>query len=224
VAGGLIAGVAWELAKWAYATFVARSVKYSAIYGSVAAVPIFVLWLYVSWSILLFGARLAFVFQYASSFIHGVHSGSRLGREITGGRTLLAVARAFDGGQPPPDPGELASQLGVPADDVSDVVAALKGGGLVVAVGDGGLVPARPLEKLTLLDVRRALAGEEPLAGGATGAIGAIVQGAEEGAAARLGEVTLRELCDRERAAAPTDRTAAPQPAGRPAEAPARAH
>jgi membrane protein len=223
VAGGLIAGVAWELAKWAYATFVARSVKYSAIYGSVAAVPIFVLWLYVSWSILLFGARLAFVFQYAASFIQGVHSGSRLGREITAGRTLLAVARAFDGGEPPPDPGELASALGAPADDVSDVVAALKGAGLVVSVGDGGLLPARPLERLTLLDVRRAVGGDEPPVGAGAGVVGAIVQGVEEGADTRLGEVTLRSLCDRERAGRPAERTPAPPASGPPAGAPAGA-
>ena len=119
-----------------------RSVRYSAIYGSVAAIPIFLLWLYLSWAILLFGARLAFVFQYASSFIRGVHAESKIGREIIGGRALLVVARAFDAGSlAAPDPGEIASQLGTVADDVSDVLGALKTAGLVVALGDGGLVP-----------------------------------------------------------------------------------
>ena len=67
VAGGFTAGIAWEIAKWGYTFFIGRFVHYNAIYGSVAAVPIFLLWLFVSWAIVLFGARLAFIVQYAST-------------------------------------------------------------------------------------------------------------------------------------------------------------
>jgi membrane protein len=214
-AGGFIAGLAWEVAKWGYATFVARSVRYSAIYGSVAAVPIFLLWLYLSWTILLFGARLAYVFQYASSFLSGVHPHSRTGREIVAGRAMLAVARAYDAGAEAPDPGDLASALGTPADDVAEVAQALKTAGLVVSLGDGGLVPARPLDRITLRDVRRAIVGEEPPVGPGAGVVGALVRGVEEEAASRLGEVTLRILCDRERAADTDPARPAPQAAGR---------
>lgn len=202
-AGGFIAGLAWELAKWGYATFVARSVRYSAIYGSVAAVPIFLLWLYLSWTIVLFGARLAYVFQYASSFLRGVHAHSKTGREIVAGRAMLTIARAFDAGAAAPDAGEVASLLGSPADDVAEVVLALRGAGLVVSLGDGGLVPGRPLERISMRDVRLAISGEEPPLGPGAGAVGALVRGVEEEAARRLAEVSLRELCDRERGAAP---------------------
>ncbi len=200
-AGGFIAGLAWEAAKWGYATFVARSVRYSAIYGSVAAVPIFLLWLYLSWTIMLFGARLAYVFQYASSFLSGAHAQSRIGREVVAGRAMLAVARAYDGGAEPPDPGEVASALGASADDVAEVVLALRAAGLVVSLGDGGLVPARPLEKITMRDVRRAITGEEPPVGPGAGIVGALVRGVEDEAASRLADVSMRGLCDRERGA-----------------------
>lgn len=201
-AGGFIAGIAWEVAKWGYATFVARSVSYSAIYGSVAAVPIFLLWLYLSWTIVLFGARLAYVFQYASSFREGAHTRSRVGREVLAGRVMLAIARAFDGGAPAPDAGEVASGVGAAVDDVAEVVQALRTAGLVVALGDGGLVPARPLERITMRDLRRASSGEETPIGQAAGVVGALVRGVEDEAASRLAEVSLRTLCDRERAAA----------------------
>jgi membrane protein len=210
-AGGFIAGIAWEVAKWGYATFVARSVRYSAIYGSVAAVPIFLLWLYLSWAIVLFGARLAYVFQYASSFLKGVHFHSKTGREIVAGRVLLAVARAFDEGEEAPDPGEVASQLGSPADDVAEVVLPLKAAGLLVSLGDGGLVPARPLERITMRDVRRAISGEDPPIGSGAGVVGAIVRGVEEEAANRLAEVSFRTLCDRDRAPARGAGTQGPQ-------------
>jgi membrane protein len=111
--------------------------------------------------------------------------------------------------------------LGTPADDVAEVVLALKGAGLVVSLGDGGLVPARPIDRITMRDVRRAVAGEEPPVGPGAGVVGALVRGVEEEAANRLGEVTLRALCERERAqgggAAPRD----PQAAGRPPDCPA---
>ena len=214
-AGGFIAGLAWEAAKWGYATFVARSVRYSAIYGSVAAVPIFLLWLYLSWAILLFGARLAYVFQYASSFLSGVHPHSKTGREIVAGRAMLAIARAYDVGVDAPDAGDVASQLGTPADDVAEIVLSLKGAGLVVSLGDGGLVPARPLERITMRDIRRAIAGEEPPVGPGAGLVGALVRGVEEEAASRLGEVTLQALCEREREAETDGASKGPQAAGR---------
>jgi membrane protein len=198
VAGGVVAGLAWEVAKWAYALFVAKSVRTHAVYGSVAAIPIFLLWLYLSWAILLFGARLAFVFQYASALFQGAHAGSRIGKEVLAGRALVVVGRAFDAGADAPDPGEVANALGAGADDVSDALGALKGAGLVVTLGDGGLVPGRPLERITLLDVRRALLGEESAPGPASSPVAALVRGAEDAAAGRLAEVTLRELCDRE--------------------------
>ncbi len=210
VAGALVAGIAWELAKWGYTSFVTKSVRYHAIYGSVAAVPIFLVWLYLSWAILLFGARLAFVFQYASALIHGVHTESRMGKEILAGRALLEVARAFDTGGAAPDPGDVANQLGAAADDVSEVLGALKGAGVVVSLADGGLVPGRPLEKITLLDVRRALTGRAPPPAPAAGVVAAVVKGVEDEAAERLADVTLRTLCDREGGAAAGERPDGP--------------
>jgi membrane protein len=220
-AGGFIAGLAWEVAKWAYATFVARSVHYSAIYGSVAAIPIFLLWLYLSWAILLFGARLAYVFQYASSFLQGVHAHSKTGREIVAGRALLAIARAFDAGLPAPDAGEVASELGCAADDVSEVVLAMKAAGLVVPLGDGGLVPAKPLEKISMLDVRRAVSGREPPVAPGAGVVAALFRDVEDGAAERLADVSLRELCDRDRGAGLSARAEGREAGGRPAAGPA---
>lgn len=214
-AGGFIAGIAWEIAKWAYATFVARSVRYSAIYGSVAAVPIFLLWLYLSWAILLFGARLAYVFQYASSFLSGVQAHSKTGREIIAGRAMVAIARAFDEGAEAPDAGEVASALGTSADDVAEVIRALKGAALLVSLGDGGLVPARPLERITMRDVRRAISGDEPPVGPGAGVVGALIRGVEEDAATRLAEVTLRMMCESERRARAELAPDASEPAGR---------
>lgn len=56
LAGGLIAGFAFEVAKRFFALFIAKFPSYTAVYGAFAAVPIFLLWVYLSWLIILFGA------------------------------------------------------------------------------------------------------------------------------------------------------------------------
>ncbi|MFN7849171.1 MAG: YihY family inner membrane protein [Burkholderiales bacterium] len=56
LAGGLIAGIAFEIAKRLFALFIAKFPTYTAVYGAFAAVPIFLLWVYLSWLIILFGA------------------------------------------------------------------------------------------------------------------------------------------------------------------------
>ncbi|MGE5414693.1 MAG: YhjD/YihY/BrkB family envelope integrity protein [Syntrophomonadaceae bacterium] len=195
---GLAAGTVWELAKWAYALGIGGAVRYHAVYGSVAAVPIFIFWLFVSWSIVLFGARLAFVIQYASALIRGApQPTSQTGREILAGQALLQIARAYDKGEPAPDPGDVGSRLGATAEEAGEVVAALRNGNLVVGLADGGLVPSRPLDRITLLDVRRAIVGSSTAVPPARGHIGQIIKEIETQAEARLAAVTVRELLER---------------------------
>jgi membrane protein len=56
--GGLVAGLAFELAKRGFAVFITQFPTYSKIYGALAALPLFLLWVYVSWLITLVGALL----------------------------------------------------------------------------------------------------------------------------------------------------------------------
>jgi membrane protein len=195
VGGGLAAGVAWEVAKWLFALFVARFVRYSAIYGSVAAVPIFLTWLYLSWGIVLFGARLAFVIQHAPEVIAGAPGLSTpAGRELLAAQALVAVARAFQEGAPAPAPERLARQLrGGP--ELLLALDRMGRAGLLKRLASGGLVPARAPETITLLHVRRALAGEVEALDRWGGAVGAAFRQAGELADERLRTATLRDLC-----------------------------
>lgn len=63
LAGGIVSGVLWESASWLFATFVANSVNYTAIYSAFATMIIFVIWLYVIWLILLVGCSISFYAQ-----------------------------------------------------------------------------------------------------------------------------------------------------------------
>jgi membrane protein len=214
VIAGLAAGVAWELAKWAYALGIGGIVRYHAIYGSVAAVPIFIFWLFVSWSIMLFGARLAFVIQHATALMNGAPQiTSPAGKEILAGQAMLQIAQAFDRGEPAPDAGDVASRLGSSAEQAGDALAALRNAGLVVALADGGLVPARPPERLTLLDVHRAVVGAAADLPQARGPVAGIIREIEERAAERLSAVHFDELCAPEAGARALE-VPGPAPAG----------
>ena len=57
--GGLFAGCAFEVAKRGFAIFVAHFPTYTIVYGALAAVPIFLIWIYLSWLITLIGAVIA---------------------------------------------------------------------------------------------------------------------------------------------------------------------
>ena len=94
-----------------------------------------------------------------------------LGREVLAARAMLEVALAYRDRAPPPDPGEVALRLETLGEQVREVIGTLRNKGLLVEVTAGGLVPARPLELLTLADVRRAISGE-PLPGLAAGSPG----------------------------------------------------
>ncbi|MGF1573811.1 MAG: YihY/virulence factor BrkB family protein [Sumerlaeia bacterium] len=66
-AGGLTAAILFQLFQVGYVKFQGSMTTYNAIYGSLAALPLFMLYLQVSWSLLLFGAEVSYATQNASS-------------------------------------------------------------------------------------------------------------------------------------------------------------
>jgi membrane protein len=65
---GVIAGTIYQIAQWAYITFQVGMARYNAIYGSFAALPLFLIWIQFSWLIVLFGAEISFAYQYVDTY------------------------------------------------------------------------------------------------------------------------------------------------------------
>ncbi len=212
ILGGAVAAVAFEIAKGIYTSVVRSFFHYHAVYGSLAAIPIFLLWLYVSWLLLLFGARVAFVAQHARALLFRARAeATPLSQELLASRVMLEVSLAYHRAAPPPEPAEMAERLETLAEPVREALSLLRVAGLVVEVAGGGMVPARPLSSLTLADVRRVVAGPTPEAPrGPEGALLAgILAGAEGAAAESLAKTSLEDLCRRLSAEAEASRTAA---------------
>ena len=63
IVSGIIAGTIFQIVQWAYISFQVGTARYNAIYGSFAALPLFLLWVQISWWVVLFGAELSFANQ-----------------------------------------------------------------------------------------------------------------------------------------------------------------
>lgn len=98
LAGAIVAGILFEFAKRGFALYIAKFPTYSLIYGAFATVPIFLLWLYLSWVVVLFGATLSAMLPgYRGGY--GRHADAP-GRELidaTAVLRVLALARRDEG-------------------------------------------------------------------------------------------------------------------------------
>jgi len=68
VFAGIVAGTMYQLFQWAYLSLQFGLAKYNAIYGSFAALPLFLVWLQLSWMIVLFGAEVSFAHQNEETY------------------------------------------------------------------------------------------------------------------------------------------------------------
>ena len=68
IVGGIVGGTLFQIMQWAYITFQVGVAKSNAIYGSFAALPLFLVWLQISWLIVLFGAEISFARQNLETY------------------------------------------------------------------------------------------------------------------------------------------------------------
>ncbi len=113
--GGLIAGGLWMLAGALFASLVAGSATYTAFYSGFAALVLFLIWVYVSWLILLFGVRIAYFVQHPRAVV--LRRIAEQERYLTIDRlmlrAMLSIARTHAAGAPAPDVAELSEQFAV---------------------------------------------------------------------------------------------------------------
>ncbi|MEJ2509376.1 MAG: YihY/virulence factor BrkB family protein, partial [Gammaproteobacteria bacterium] len=124
--GGVVAGVLWESVGWAFTSFIVSSTKYTAIYSAFASLILFMIWLYLSWIILLIGASIAFYHQHPE-YLSVRRREMRLSARMQERLALLImylVARNYYQGRTAWTIRGLTQRLRIPMDLLEDVLLA----------------------------------------------------------------------------------------------------
>lgn len=153
--GGLTAGLIWALVGRAFTAVILYSSQMVAIYTGFAIVLTTLIWVYLSWLILLIGAQLAFYLQFPQYLRHGqegiVLTGSD--REQAGLSIMYLIGRDYATGKSYWSAGRLAAELDLPSIALAPVLACLERGGLLVATENEQFVPGRDPAGILLSEI-----------------------------------------------------------------------
>ena len=206
----LIAGGAWEAAKWGFNLYVANAAQIDRVYGPLGILPVFLLWIYITWVITLLGVEFAYVDQNYAAVVAGVAgTDAERGtvREYQGLRLLCEVYRPFRAGKPPPDLHALGRLLRLRTETVRDLLRDLTRAKLLRRDSGGFYLPAREAGRIHLGEVVAAVRGRA----GDLDRLGRDGEEGEQQRESRLSETTLADLLGEAPAGASTD--GAPPPA-----------
>lgn len=162
VIGGVFGGVLWQLAQWLYINWQIGAAKYNAIYGSFAQLPLLLIWIYISWIIVLLGAEVCFAWQNINSFVKQRYFGEAtpFERQKLAVLMMTILAKRFDEGKHLPTVEEFSDGLMAPSSLISDIFSLLQRTGYVIQADcetSEVFVPARELRDVRVLDVVRAV-------------------------------------------------------------------
>ena len=165
--GSFVAAALWELGKWGFSLYLEFSTGYARFYGSLALIPIFMLWVYITWLIVLFGLELTYALQ---TFDRGLDQFKEEKAKdplcvidpMRGVVLLAAIAEAFDKGESVTAT-DVGGNIAATPDDVHAALQALEGAGLIHQIERPDDEPARwmlskPPHSLKLCDVIASLA------------------------------------------------------------------
>jgi membrane protein len=177
--GALFGGVLWAAVGTLFARIVVYSAKTAAIYAGLAVVLLFLVWVYLSWLILLLGAQLSFYVQHPEH-LRGGHAEVPLTsalRERVALAVMYLVGERFVAGGTRWTIAGLAERLDVPGTVLDTIVSALQEHGLVLDVEDDTVAPARDLSAITLDAILRAVPEADQVARLADEALRASLRG-----------------------------------------------
>lgn len=164
VLAGIVAGTLFQLTQIVYIKFQVGVTRYNEIYGSFAALPLFLIWLQLSWFIVLFGAEVSFAHQNIETFEMEPDclNASKGFRKKIGILITSLIAKNFDQGLPAITAAEINKQLDLPIRLVRELLFELTSAGILAETvvddgGDPGYQPAKPIDKLTMVDVVTAI-------------------------------------------------------------------
>jgi len=151
--GGVAAAIMLAVLQWLFVMLQVGVSRASAVYGTFAALPIFILWMHFSWLVVLFGAELCYAHANKKDLLFGGISfaPSAAYEEQLALGVMTLVARAFTDGRPPLTCEFMSHRLGAPVRVTRRIITTLIRAGLLSELqGDTpAFQPAVPVERIT---------------------------------------------------------------------------
>lgn len=162
IQAGVLAGTIFIIVQWAYVNFQIGVSKANAVYGSFAALPLFLVWLQTSWFIVIFGAEYAYAVQFVDK------SNQEPEMDKLSEHTIKIVAllitshltKVFEKGEKAKDPHQIAENVLLPANVVNEVLDLLIKGNIITKISEEDTYlyqPALDINKITISFVLNAL-------------------------------------------------------------------
>jgi membrane protein len=198
--GAVTAGSLWTMIGAIFTRIVVYSTKTMAIYAGFAVVLLFLLWLYISWLILLLGAQLSFYLQHPEHLRTGHEDIDVTGalRERLALSIMWLLGDRFQAGGPRWTVNALAERLMMPGYLLNEVVSTLEANGLVLTAEDDSVAPGRDLGAIKLASIVDAVRHAAPHPGcpqpRPVEAADATSRAVDEAIHGSLGDRTLRDL------------------------------
>jgi membrane protein len=156
--GGVIAGILWKTIGWGFAEFIATSSKYAAIYSSFAIGILLLIWLYISWLVLLVGSQIAFYVQHPKfmtlqrvQFVLSNRLRERLALQV-----MYLIGYNYSHNRPPWDLARLVEQLELPDEPVHRILRLLTDAGYLIEIASEDppvYLPMHDLASIRLVDM-----------------------------------------------------------------------
>ena len=153
LAGGVLAALLWKFLGWVFATVVVGSAKYTAIYSAFASALLFMIWLHLSWLVLLLGSRFVYYLEHPWNMRAGGCPQAASTRRMLD--VLYRIVSGFYRHSGGVTSVELVCQLGIGEDQLEMLIQPLRARGIVLRTGDasGAYLPARSPDQILLADV-----------------------------------------------------------------------
>ncbi len=154
---GIVAGTLFQVVQWGYVNFQVGVSRYNAIYGSFAALPLFMIWVHISWLIVLFGAELSFAYQNVRQYEFEADT-ETISLSLYKKVLLLVITlivKRFATGEEPYTSEAICESLKLPVRLVRRVLNELLESGLLVETvtddpRERGYLPATDIHKITV--------------------------------------------------------------------------
>ena len=162
--GAVTAGSLWTMVGAIFTRIVVYSTKTMIIYAGFAVVLLFLLWLYLSWLILLLGAQLSFYLQHPEHLRTGHEDVDVTGalRERLAMSVMWLLGERFLDGGPRWTVNKLAERLMMPGHVLNDVITELEAQGLILTAEDDSVAPGRDLAMIKLASIMDAVSHAAP--------------------------------------------------------------